>query len=496
MGFSLAGAVDQFASGIASQVNSYIYSGSSMATASRALPMQLANFDNYYQFLHSYHFLTGILDVFTASISEVIESSNLSITCSNEKVTNTQLDEINKFIVDINLKAQIIEDLDDHVFKGGYYYNLDIDNRKLYSVLDYNKFQVVKQGTNVVGYIYSNKYHKLGDAVAYWYRKDESIGVPKSKLTKSKTYKGILTKEVAERESYEILITKSTVKGIFKDQLQRLYQCYVMEYIQFFLGLRESVKPYILSMNYTGNRTDISQAAQASDRIESLLNQPSSFMNSVMDPLAFMNTITYTLFNNIKVVPNVDHFNNLSELQSGDFTNIRDKASRELDESKKQVLNNLGVPEELMGGNSNKWETASRNDRFATILNNHLTREANFIKMVALAYIQHKGWNIKYDELKLNLSASSFMATYQQRTKLSVLTDRLSEVQKLIETSQNLINNKVIDEEKLKKFMIDQIGSMDAGIGSILNFKNLKAESNEPKDVVDDPNAFRRNDGW
>lgn len=478
---SFQSAINSMASNMANLTNSYVASGSAIPRSARATPQEAANFDTYFEFLGGYHFVTGLLDIFVSTLSETIKTTSFKVSVADEKDKNGKLAEkLNSFIDEIDLKNRILEDLESWVYRGAHFYSLDIKNKELISVKDPYSFKILKKRSKLVGYLYNGKYVKLTEGVGYWYKKDDVQNLPKSK---------VISKSIVDKKDYKsdnqfaIEYSVFSGKSIFRSQLIKIYQTYVLEYILYFLGLRDSIKPDILSMTFPSTRTDISQAAIASDRIESLLNQPSAAMTSVIDPVAFINQLNFVLLNHIKVVPNVDNFNSLNELGTSDLSSRRARLTDELESNKKQILNNLTVPEEVYSGNSNRWEVMSRNDRWMTTINNQLQSVTRFVKDTVIARAKEDNVNLSYSDVIFSLEMSSFLASYEIKNKMSNVTERLSEVTRLVEMVESLVEKGPIKKDNFIEYIKDQLSAMDASIAGIINFDKLMSadkSSDEP----------------
>jgi hypothetical protein len=492
-----AGALESFASKIADMSNAYVYQGASLSNQKRAMPFQMSNYETYFDFLESYHFLDVLLNILSSTVSEAINSTDFKISIEGDDSGEME-NCVEDFFKKVHLKETILSDVRSFIYRGKYFYAIDYKNEVLRRVTNPYEVKIIERRGDPCGYLFGKKFIDNLKGASYYYTKDNLEQISRDRVVQEgiKAPKDDLI-DKSELGKYIVDYSIFEGKSLFRSQLLRIYQLYVIEYSLYYLSLRESVRPDIIAMNIVANKKNIGQAANSANRIESMLNVPNSLVGNVVDPMAFINELTFTLMNNIKIVPNVDSYSQMSPIDIPDSVNKRDRLQQEYESIQRQILNNLGIPEEIYGGTSNRWEVMSRSDRYMTLNKDILSSIVRFIKQIAINKIESK-FNKKLDlsQLNFNIEINNFMANYANKAKLAAANERLMDIDRIIQDYSGMMNPESgLDKNNVKEFYRKLLLGSDPTVIPLLGLDQDKADRRglHPKDANDrfnDDGAF------
>lgn len=469
-----------FLNGIASKLadatNSYLYSGISITKPKKSQPYELANYDHYFNFLEHYHFMDAMVSILFTTVSEAIQSSSLHVSIpKDEEGTLTKL--VNNNIDKLQLYDYVLSDLKNYIYRGKYVYSIDLDNYTIDRFVDPYAFKIVEKKGNIIGAVINNKFVNSSECLIYNYDRHNENPIPRSRVK----VEGL--KELAR---YETNIGKSKNAGnivaytlyegksIFQTQLMRIYQLYTLEYSLYMLGLRESIRPDILTMTLSSQRKDTSIGANAAVKIESILNQPSGLIGQVQDPVAFINELSYSLLNNIKVLPTVDNYSQINELSLPDAYNKRNRLMDEKQQLQSQILANLSIPEELYMGNGNRWEVLIRNDRYLTLITKILSSISLMIRRLAtVILIKNTGKRYSVNDIVFNLETNNYMSTFMKQQKLMGVSSRLQSVEQILSSFAQMNQMEFLNKDKIKEFFSHMCSQADDNLIALMGLENL-----------------------
>jgi hypothetical protein len=489
--------LEAWASKVADLSNAYIYQGTSLSKTKKQLPFQMTNYETYFDFLETYHYVDVLLSILSSTIAEAITSTDFKISVENDSSGEME-NCIEEFFKTIHLKEVILADLRSFIYRGKYFYAVDYKNNLLRRVVNPFDVRVVERRGDPCGYLYGKKFIDNFKGISYYYVKDSLEQIPRDKVQQE----GIRVPKEDLNDKSEMgkfIVDYSIFEGksLFRSQLLRIYQLYITEYSSYYLSLRESVRPDIIAMNMTASRKNMNQAANSAVKIESLLNVPGSLIGNVIDPLAFINELTYTLMNNIKVVPNVDSYSTMQPIDLPDSTSKRERLENEIERMTKQILANLGIPEEIYMGSSNRWEVMSRSDRYMTLNKDILNSIVRFIKQLAVNKLITT-YNKKFDltQINFNIEINNFMANYANKQKLQAANERLMDIDRIISDYNSMMNPESgLDKENVKTFYKKLLQGTDPTVIPLIGLDedNSDRRGLHPKqanDRFDDDGAF------
>jgi hypothetical protein len=474
--------LNNIAAKIADSANAFLYQGTSITNVTKKQPYELSNYEQYYQFLDVYHFVEALLNIIGTTVSEAIESTQFKISIPDDD--SGQLSELlSECFRKLSLKETIINDIRQYIYRGKYIYSLDLNNMKLSRFTDPYNFKMVERQGTMVGSMYQGKFINSQECITYYYNKWNETPVPRDKVKSqgiselAKFIKDDKSKNAKYIVDYNIFEGKS----IFMSQLLKIYQMYVLEYALYFLGLRESIRPDIVSMTITAQRKDTMHASNAAERIEALLNQPSGMIGQIQDPIAFINELTYSLLNNIKVVPNVDNYTNMNTIDLPDSTAKREKLKAEKEDLMNQILANLGVPAELYLGQSNRWEVMSRNDRYLTLIKNILSTISRMVRQLSVSILlKYTGKKYNQADLVFNMESNNYMATFMKQTRIQGVANRLMNTDQVIQYYQSWNQNELLKKDNIRKYFAAVCASSDENLVALLGLDDIG--TNDKKD--------------
>ena len=450
---SISNMIESAASEMANLSNSFVYSGS--AVLNTGVSSNLGKFVGlsdtvYFDYLQQYHFLSSVLDIFESCISEVINKNKFTCTITgDENHTNKANDLIDK----LQLKKWITDNLRDIIYRGVYAVGIDYQKGELYSLENPYDVKIYTNTRDIVGYEVNGKYVTTSNLVVYYYKTmyDDVISKKKDKD---------IPKEL---KSSVVKYKKFLGKGLFNDKLFRIFQLFSLEYALYYLGLRESMKPTLLSMSTGGRNVNAANAIDMCNKVEAILNEPTTGLAQINDPVAYMNQLVFTLLNNVKVVPSIEEYNNISDINAGELNAKREKLQAEKDAIQKQILNELTIPEELYGGNSNRWEQYSRSDRFSTTIDSILSSITRFVKQIISKYTGISTVSINFD-----LDTSLLVSSFDTRNKVSQAVDKIADINRLVGSIKEFVENEYVIPEKAYEYLRSQIIGIDSKLADAL----------------------------
>jgi len=460
---SIQGLISTAAEGMASLTNSYVFTGASIRNPGKKTTPNNVNAEVYYEFLRPYHFVESTLSIFTSTVHEAIDKTDFRITVkdnSNSEASNI----LTSFLKDIGIKRYLIDNIDDMIWKGVHGVAVNLKKNTLNSIISPESAKMVTKEGAVVGYLYNNEYISSRDMITYYYKSEESKPIKDMKNLK------MINKNYDKNKLKNYIVDYSTFEGygLFKSQLAKIFQMYAIEYALYYLTLRDISRPELLGMSTGGRQVNAVQAVNSCNEMESLLNKPTLGLSNLSDPMAFMNTLSFNILNYIKILPSVEQYQSISELNYNELSQRIDKLQNKYDSDKKDVLSNLTIPEELYSGSSNRWEMISRNDRLMTTCDNLLKSFSRFVKDLCVAKAKQLKLPITYDDLKFNLEFASMLTSYDVKNKLQAVTDRMSDLDRLIGNVKSLLSNDFIDREGLYEYLKTQLNFADEKLLSVL----------------------------
>lgn len=466
--------VNTMTNSMAENANSFLYSGGSVLNTgitSNGVGMfnDIAN-NTYFDYLNNYHFVSAILDILCSCLSDAITRSDFHVKITGDD-DHTQ--RANDFIDKIQLKQFVLDNLRDMVYHGVYAFGIDYNNvnPKLYTLDNPYDCSIMTNTRDIVGYEVGGKIVSNKNLIAYYYKSNqsESIGSKNSSndspfsIVKEDPKKNLDTDLPEEIANLVVKFKKQTPYGLFDSKIFRIFQMYSLEYALYLLGLRESMKPTLLGMATGGKSIDLTNAMDMANAIEEILNSPATGLAQMADPTVYMNQLAWVMLNHIRVMPTLDQYQNLTDLSQNDGSGKRDKLAQDLDNVRKEILQELTIPEELFGGQGNRWDNYSRSDRFMSTINSLLDSIARLVKQIICRYT-----GISTVSISFNIDTSALSASFDAKNRLSLVAEKLTDLGRVLESFKSIIENEYCVPTKAYDYLKDQCSAIDEKLGDIL----------------------------
>jgi len=220
-----------------------------------------------------------------------------------------------------------------------------------------------------------------------------------------------------------------------------------------------------LTARVTDDRTDEAKIAEAINDIEALVNQGSgsqtepgfSGFMSIQNLLAGIQSY---LQNGIKVVPEMNNFSSITNLNLPNLVDKRSSLRTEIDELRKRILEQLGIDD---SDSSNKWDSMQRNSRFLTMIEYIVNCISDFIKNVAFTYCKSKNPQLELSiaQVKLDLDTTNIIFNQYALTRNRVLNEKVESIARLIRSISDWKDNEFINTKGLNKYLSKLVADLD-----------------------------------
>lgn len=484
---SMARTANQYLVGSGEILNTGINSGSAA---------QFNQIDNkqYFDHLKHYHIVSALLDVFCSCIKDVLGKSDFHVQITGDEDHTIRA---NKFIDSIQLKRYVMDNLKDMVYHGVYAFGIDYQKQKLYSLIDPYDCKIMTNTQDIIGYEVGGKLISNDNLVCYYYQMqpEDSIGSNDSddsnpfSILNSKKEKDT-DKELENKKPGEVIrdddgmpseisdlvvkFKRNTPYGIFDGKLFRIFQMYSLEVALYMMSLRESMKPTLLGMSTGGRQINLANSIDMANQVEEILNAPINNLAQMGDPTLYINQIVWTVLNNIRVLPTLDQYQNLTDMAQNDTSGKREKLAQELDNIKKEILQELTIPEELMGGSANRWEQYGRNDRFMTTIDNFLYSISTLVKQIICKYT-----GISTVSISFNIDTTALTASMDTKNKINTLAEKMADISRVLQNVKEIVENEYVNPSEAYSYIVDQVGAIDEKLKPVFIAKLNEMNDNE-----------------
>lgn len=502
---------------MAETANSFLYSGGTIVNtglSSNGIGQfnEIAN-DTYFEYLKNYHFVSALLDIYCSCLNDAISKSDFHVTITGDEDHTKRA---NKFIDDIQLKQFVLDNLRDMVFRGVYAFGIKYtpEYPKLYALSDPYSCNIMTNTRDVIGYELNGNIVSNDNIVCYYYTTKfaESIGgdnndkesnpysitnMPKpqekeKEIDTSAIDNRVTTDLPEELKKLVVKFKKYTPYGLFDSKLFRIFQMYSLECAMYYLSLRESMKPTLLGMATGGRQINLANAIDMANAIENILNSPTTGLAQMADPTVYMNQLVWVMLNNIRVMPTLEQYQNLTDIAQNDSSGKREKLAQELDNVRKEILQELTIPEELFGGTGNRWDQYSRSDRFMTTIDSLLFSISRMVKQIICKYT-----GISTVSISFNIDTASLSASYDTKNKLAQLAEKVADIGRILGSFKDIVENEYSVPVNAYNYLKDQCCAIDEKLGSILiSDLNQTNDSEESGSSVEDEDSGGEDGGF
>jgi len=447
-------------------------------------------------FLRNYHFTESITSLLNFVVEDLISKASFVVNVKESEgseIDKELSNEVSKYLQDIRLRDVILKDLNEHIYLGQYSYYLDEVNRKIYKLTKPDEGTIISTGDRIIALIYDestndNSYSLSSDSkniikspnlITYFYKKEVIKKISYGELENKES----ILKELGELDKIKFLPKSISLmegfvgRSLIDSVIYRIYQMMLREFQIDLLSIKDTLKQEIILANISPNVRDASAVADALTSIESAVNF-SDFSFSVSKPEEMLNRIIYYFQHAIKVVPSLQSISSFDTMERDRITEKKERLERERDEIEKNILNNLGIPDELFSGSSNRWETMSRSSRFMTLIDSILNSEIMLVKRVCEDYIRHQKKIQTPYIVEFNISSSNVIINNTMQNQAAILEDKVRGFMNIIREAIAFAKDPNIDSQ----LVIDYIRSQIAMIDPVAS-KLIKEKWVEPKDT-------------
>ena len=430
------------------------------------------NPDVYLDFLESWDFVQGLIDTFASPLKEVLNKNQIKVSFKSEELTK-YTDWVNNILTDIGLKQAMMDSLSNVIYRGTFFKLLSYNkSTKKFHLVDVDKpwttVQVSRLG-KPMGYLRNKKFVDYSEGVFGCYRSNVLKRVTLDKVT-SKTVKDKVIedigKEYDKRMEGEITVyTHSVGRSVFYGQATKLFQIYLNDFVSQFLALKDSVRQDLLAVTVTSLPKKTTNTAKVAQSIEEAVNQGANLLVQ-QDPYTLLNQVVFSLFNNVRVLPMVDSYSNITNIDLANLKDKRQQLQNETDELKRQVISNLSIPEELQSGSGNRWEILSRSDKFLTAINSYISIFDSVVKSSVVAILRSVGRYCTEDDIAFSFINDTPLQSQMSRNKAGLFIDSLRDSINAINGLKMTLATGFVDPEGAVQDFLSQIQSWNLPFSS------------------------------
>ena len=441
--------------------------GSTLSSDQESLLLYRSN-EEYMEYLKDWHFVKFLIDAFKNPLLEILEKSNMVVSLSGRY--KKQEEWINKQIQKVDLKNEIINDLENIIYYGRFF------RLPIYSESD-RSFSLVKiKDETTVNFAY-----QMGEHIGYIV----NPGSDSEFLTRSKgigaafkfrdpQYKSLdetdpeIQQELSKRLNLGdiedflkddiVAMEMRTPSSTFYSQAGLLFKLYINEVLSQFSSLRDTFKQNLLAVSLSGSNKNTNEAARVVQAIENSVNQDSSVIFNQSVP-GLINQMLGKTLNDTRVLPMIDEYSNVNLLKWNDRSDDKQRLDNETESLRSQVMSGFGVPEELIGISSNRWEILSKSDRYLTTISTYTDTCTNIVKSFVQCCLLHKCYDVPFDDIIFNFRNDTEIQAQMSRHNVDSMDASLSKLNNMLNNVKYLISLGFMDPEKVLEEFIDKAQS-------------------------------------
>lgn len=418
-----------------------------------------------YHFVKDFHLTKAITNLFQSFINDLYKDSEIIVKVDTDEATSDIYTEYcNHIIAETDLKKNVLENVDEVLYWGQYGRVLNHET---------NGFMFLKNPSQFAVYCESNipKMVLVGDSSC-------------QKVNGVKYYDGLWmqykpkTVKAFSTGDSDLYYENEYKKGesLFKGTILRLYSMFIKEYLLDQMSLKEALKNEVIVANIQDTKTPLEDISKAVDLISNLINDQESMSILSRSPQALLRIIDEKMVNYVNVVPGIQNFTNFDKME---VYSLRDKLQMlqdDLDKDEAKVLKTLGIPDELMNGNSTRWEALERSSRFATVIawvNSYLLQSIQYFCQGQLYY--KFGKFVPISKIQINTDTSTILSAPDNAYKYRSFQDRIDAIRTAAETYKDMAQNEVVDPDILYDFFHKKLSSIDSSVSNL--FRKFTQES-------------------
>lgn len=427
--------------------------------------------DSMLELLRGWELTQSILDVFKTTIQDVFSSSDVKVD-TGVKLLNEEIDD---FIKSIGLQSSLMQNLEDDLYYGQRAFYVDFESKSILNIDDGRNFDQVKYLGKPFKYRFSageNKtlieYSKIC-SISFNTRR---VGLSKSDKVMSKNNK--LNNIIFDLEYYR-------GQSVLKNVLYLIFQHFLKSLLASLLSLKNTMKPSLIKADIQPGTNQEINITEAINNIEAFLNQGEyTFDFRTSNAASIISSIYNSIVNGVKVVPGLSNYTSMDVLNLPDETGKIEALNRDKQELQNEIVNKVGIPEELLGGSANRWEVIARSSRFHSIVKTHIDSVIDTYKQVARLFLKvKKNKNVSIDSIKFNLGTNNYLYTSGNMNKIQMLTESMDKVTGLLDSLGRLKNNEFCNPDSASEYIKNFLESTDSGLAKIIDLSKKKPESSE-----------------
>ena len=467
--------------------------------------------DIYFDFLGDYSFLNALVKAYKDPIAEVVEGDELMVQFDGGSFERIANEGIRK----TGLKKYLLEHLDDFIKRGTYSGFLSVDEidpdtkEPVTSITDSVhpfKNMFFERHGNLLRLEMNKVRFKFSEVFVYYFERKtintlSRFEVREAKRLKDheKDFSGIVTtsrfdrdqnpnvkpadmsKEEWEKEKAKEKLTSDIVqfrgKSIFEPFLRDLFHLFLLEYIYGQIALVEYMKSDMIKLTTTG-RADTAKMTEIVNDIENLMNTDNANMIcSFTDPTMMVSQIQDKLLNRFRVLPESAEYSSLSEMEVPNWDTRLERLQGDIQRRKAMITSSLSIPQEFLNegqSSSNyRWEIISRNQHFTDALVQFLGTISNAVKQFCTAYVFRKtGKYIKADSWKHHFNSESYLYSFMQQSRVTVLSNRITELLQVVGNVDQVSGLPFINRSKFISYINTELEHIDPKLASCLRLTN------------------------
>ena len=486
--------VDMAMSSMMSQLDNHVisdpYSILSEATAAdRSNSIFRKDPEVYLDFLESWDFVQGLIDSFASPLKEVLNKNQIKVSFKSSELSK-YTDWVNNVLLDIDLKHAMMDSLSSVIYRGTFFKLLSYNKEtRKFHLVDVDKpwsTSKVNRLGKPMGYLRNKKFVDYSEGVFGCYRSHVTKRVTLDKVT-SKTVKDKVIEDIGKEydkrmESEITVYTHSVGRSVFYGQATKLFQIYLNDFVSQFLALKDSVRQDLLAVTVSALPKKTTNTAKVVQSIEEAVNQGANLLVQ-QDPYTLLNQVVFSLFNNVRVLPMVDSYSSITNIDLANLKDKRQQLQNETDELKRQVISNLSIPEELQSGSGNRWEILSRSDKFLTAINSYISIFDSVVKSSVVAILRSVGRYCTEDDIAFSFINDTPLQSQMSRNKAGLFIDSLRDSINAINGLKMTLATGFVDPEGAVQDFLSQIQSWN------LPFSSSYLSTEEIIKGLTDPNS-------
>lgn len=469
----------------------------------------------YYDILDNFPYFNALVNIYADALYEIVSKDPIQISCNDNKLQS----HMNKVIEEFKLKDFILSHIKDFVKRGTFVGFIE-SNKEITEVINPYQVKFINKKGRFLAASLGDVQLPFYDLFSYWYDKDvkDMYTEEEMELQAQRAASGsgaidykTLTDDIESdmnihnvrntagenesamvkkfKKSVEVNTTIYNGKGYFEEHLTDLYRLFVRQYVYDALSLSDYLKCNVITATVSSQKTDVRKVMEVVNNIEALLNEDNiNVVMSYSDPLQLLNQINDKLINRIRVVPQISDY---SDLQKLDLTSIKeqlDALKEDIDKSKEQLQSDLKIPEDIFTGNGNRWELSSKYEEYTNTLNHMLNTISASICRFCTSYMYRL--DARYYDVSIfthKFDLNKYISPYAQKSNLTALSDRFGEINSVLESATNIINNKAINKTKFLAYVQNELENADPDLQGMIDYdviagKTSKEESTSSSD--------------